>query len=97
MYNVHLALQCIYGCSDERGESGDGEDESELYGEGRESILTCLLYADDLALCSQLEEMVEHFVEACRRRGGKVNGDKHQVRVLGGDEGLDCKIHVDGE
>ena len=29
-----LALQCVYGCSDERSENGDGEDWSEISGGG---------------------------------------------------------------
>ena len=41
VYDMPLALQCIYKHSDERGENGDGE--------GREWRLTGLLYADDLA------------------------------------------------
>ena len=59
MYHVPLAFQCIYGCSDERGEDGDGK-------EGREWRLPSLLYAVDLVLCSESEEdlraMVEWFV-----------------------------------
>ena len=35
MYHVPLAVQPIYGCSDERSENGDGEDVSEISG-GRE-------------------------------------------------------------
>ena len=49
MYNVPLAFQCTYGCSDEGGENGDEE-------EGREYRLPVLLYADDLALCGVLED-----------------------------------------
>ena len=30
MYHVPLAFQCIYGCSDERGEDGDGKEGSEI-------------------------------------------------------------------
>ena len=33
MYHVSLAVQCIYGWSDERGEDGNGKDGSELPGE----------------------------------------------------------------
>ena len=44
MYYVHLAFQCIYRCSDEGGEHGDGK-------EGREWRLPGLLCADDLVLC----------------------------------------------
>ena len=39
--------------------------------------------------------IVEHFVEVCRRRGLKVNSDKSNVMVLGGEEGLECEIRVD--
>ena len=40
--------------------------------------------------------MVGHFIEMCRRRSLKVNADKSEVIVLGGEEGLECKIRVDG-
>ena len=60
MYRVSLAFQSIHGCSDKRGESGDGE-------EGREWRLPGTLYADDLVLCGESEEnlkaIVRHFVE----------------------------------
>ena len=46
MYHIPLAFQCIYGCSDEKGVNGDGE-------EGREWILPDHLYADDLVLCGE--------------------------------------------
>ena len=32
MYHVPLAVQCIYGCSDEGGEDGDGKEGSEIRG-----------------------------------------------------------------
>ena len=49
MYHVPLAFQCMYGCSDERGENGDRK-------EGREKKrLPGLLYANDLDLCGELE------------------------------------------
>ena len=35
-YHVPLAVQCIYGCSDESGEDGDGKEGSELLKGGRE-------------------------------------------------------------
>ena len=58
------------------------------------------LYADDLVLRGELEEdllmMEGSFVEVCKRKGLKVNGDKRKVRVLGGEEGLECEIRVDG-
>ena len=58
------------------------------------------LYADDLDLCGESEEdlrtMVGFFVEVCRRRGLEVNAGKSKVMVLGGEEGLDCEVCVDG-
>ena len=39
---------------------------------------------------------VGRFVEACRRRGLKVNAGKGKVMVLGGEEGLECEVCVDG-
>ena len=30
MYHIPLAFQGIYGCSDERGENGDGEEGSKI-------------------------------------------------------------------
>ena len=69
MYHVSLALQYVYGCSNEKSENGNGG--------GRDWRLLALLYSDDLVLCSKSEEdlkvMVGHFVEMCRRRGLKVN------------------------
>ena len=32
------------------------------------------------------------FVGVCRGRGLKVNAGKSKVMVLGGEEGLDCKV-----
>ena len=32
VYHIPLAIQCIYRCSDERGENDDGEDGSESSG-----------------------------------------------------------------
>ena len=68
VYHVLLALQCIYGCSDE-GKNGDGKGEWKLHD---------LLYADVLVLCGDSEEelraMVECFVEVCRKRGARVTG-----------------------
>ena len=37
MYHVQLAFQCIYGCSDEGGEDGDGKEWSEIPGGGERS------------------------------------------------------------
>ena len=34
--------------------------------------------------------------EAFRRGGLKVNADKSKVMVLGGEEGLECEVWVDG-
>ena len=36
------------------------------------------------------------FDEVCRRSSLKVNADKSNEMILGGEEGLGCKIHVDG-
>ena len=53
------------------------------------------MYAGDLVLCNDSKEnlraMVEHFIEVCRRRGLK-----SMVVVLGGEEGLECEVCVDG-
>ena len=93
MYHVPLAHQYIYGRSDEGSENGDGE-------ERKEWRLLGLLNADDLVLCGDSEEdrreMVGRFVEACRRRGLKVNAGKSKVMVLGGGEVSDCEACVDG-
>ena len=40
MYHVPLALQCIYGCSDEGGENGDVEEGSEISGGGKRDSLS---------------------------------------------------------
>ena len=57
-----------------------------------------LLYADDLVLCCDSKEdlkvMVGCFVEVCRR-DLKINADKSNVIVLGGEEGLWCENRVD--
>ena len=37
VYYVPLAFQCIYGCSNERDENGDGEERSEI-SEGGERV-----------------------------------------------------------
>ena len=93
MYHVPLVVQYIYGWSDEGGEVGDGK-------EGRKWRLPGILYVDDLVLCGELEKdlraMVGWFAEVCRRRGLKVNPDRSKVIVIGGEEGLDCEVHVDG-
>ena len=58
-----------------------------------------LLYTNDLVLYGELEEdlkaMVEWFAEVCRRRGLKVNAGKSKMMVIGGEEGLQCKVFVD--
>ena len=59
-----------------------------------------LLYADDLVLCDELKEdlraMVGRYFEVCRRRGLKVKASRSKVMVLGGEEGLECEVCVDG-
>ena len=37
-----------------------------------------------------------HFAEVSRRRGLKVNAGKTKVMVLGGEEGLECEVCVNG-
>ena len=56
------------------------------------------LYADDLVLCGESEEdlMVGRLADLCRRRDLKVNAGKSKVMVLGGEEGLECEVCVDG-
>ena len=67
--------------------------------EGREGGLPGFLYSDDLVQCDLSEEdlrvMMGQFLEVCRRRGLKVNAGKSKVMVLNGEEGLECKVHVD--
>ena len=54
LHTVPLAFQCIYGCSDERGETGDGKEGSEIHGRGER--VAGFLYADNLVLCGESEE-----------------------------------------
>ena len=83
MYHVSLAVQCMYGWTDEGGEDGDGT-------EGREWRLPSLFYADELVLCGESEKdlrvMVGLFADVYRK-GVKVNGGKSKVMVLNGEEG----------
>ena len=46
VYHVPLAVQCIFGCSNEDGKDGDEK-------EGSEWTLPGLLYTDDLVLCGE--------------------------------------------
>ena len=68
--------------------------------ERRERRLLGLLYADDLVLCGESEEdlrpMVGRFAEVCRGRGLKVNAGKNKVMLLGGEEGSECEVCVNG-
>ena len=43
-----------------------------------------------------LRAMVERIVEVCRRRGLKVNASESKVRLLCGEERLECEVCVDG-
>ena len=67
--------------------------------DNREWKLLGFLYADDLVLCGESEEdlkvMVGRFVEVYKRRALKVNAEKSKVMVLGGEEEVECEIHVD--
>ena len=51
-------------------------------------------------MCVGLEEdlkmIVGHFGELCRRTGLKVKAGKNKMVALGGKEGLECDIYVDG-
>ena len=38
-YHVPLAPPCVYGCSNERGENGDGKDRSKSSGGGEREII----------------------------------------------------------
>ena len=65
---------------------------------GASGLPGSLLYADDW-FCVESEEdlrvMVGRFAGVCRR-GMKVNAGKRKVIVLYGEEGLECKVRVDG-
>ena len=91
MYHVSLAVQCIYGWSDEGGEDGDRNERSEIHGGEEKLDITCPLVCRYLVLCDESEEdlrvMVGRFSEVCRRRL-KVNADRSEVMVLNGEEGL---------
>ena len=58
------------------------------------------MYADDLVLRGKVEEdlkvKVGCFVEVCRRRGLKVNGDVSKTMVLFGEDGLWYEVIMDG-
>ena len=43
-----------------------------------------------------LRVMVGQFAGVCRRRGLEVHVGKSKVMVLNAEEGLECKVHVDG-
>ena len=43
-----------------------------------------------------LRAIVGRFIEVCKRRGLKVNASKSKVILLGGEEGLECEVCVDG-
>ena len=57
------------------------------------------MYTDELVLYGESEQnlraMVSRFVEVCRR-GLKVNAGKSKVLVLGGEEGLEGEVCVEG-
>ena len=59
-----------------------------------------LVFEDNLVLCGESEEdlraMMGRLVEVCRRRKLKVNVGKSKVRVLNGEERLECEVQVDG-
>ena len=43
-----------------------------------------------------LRAMMGHFVEVIRRRGLKVNAVKSKVMLLGGEQGLECEVCING-
>ena len=53
-----------------------------------------------MVLCGESEEdlraIVRCFVEVCWKRGLKVNAGKSKVMLIGGEEGLECEVCVDG-
>ena len=55
MIHVSLAVQYIYGWSDE-GKDGDGRKGVSFLEDGRKWRMPGFLYADDLVLCDELEE-----------------------------------------
>ena len=67
---------------------------------GREFRVPCLLYADDLALCSEsepnLRRLVERFGRVCKIKGMKANVDKSKIMVVS-EENTQCQIMFDGE
>ena len=57
------------------------------------------LYADGLALCGESEKDLKATVGLfllCRRGGQKVNVGKSKAMVLGGEEGMEREVYVDG-
>ena len=79
---------------------GMGRREVRFQEEGREWRFPGLLYADDLVLCGESEKdlraVVGRFIEVCRRIGLKVNAGKSKVLLLGGEEGFECEVSVNG-
>jgi hypothetical protein len=79
---------------------GMGNEGVRMMENGREWKVPCLLYADDLALCSESEEglqrLVEGFGRVCKRRGLKVNVDKSKVMVMN-EERTRCQILLGDE
>ena len=67
LYHVLLVVQCVYGCSDERGGENRDEEEdwSEIYGRGERMEITwpcvCRLLGFYLEF-EDLKVMVKHFV-----------------------------------
>ena len=91
VYRVPLALQCVYGYSDEGGENLDKEEGSKILRGAN---------ANNLFLCDESEEdlrvMVWYFAEVYRRIGLEVNAVKNKVTVLRGSEGLEYEVCING-
>ena len=68
-------------------------------GKGRDWRLPDLSYVSDLVFCGESEKdlraMVGRSVEVCRR-GLKVNAGRSKVMLLGGEEGWECEVCVNG-
>ena len=79
LYHVPLAFQSVYGCCNERCENFDVKDGIEISRGERLWRFPSLLYADDLVLCSESEDlkmMVGRFIGVCKSIGLKANADK---------------------
>ena len=61
MYHFPLALQCVYGCSDDRGENGDGKDELYFWRRA-ESGDYLVSHMQMTRLCIKLKQVLKEMV-----------------------------------